>query len=84
MASVAWINSIDQPDSGSDLERIYRQQGRQAGAVANILTIHSLAPHVLAAHLELYKAAMHTPGELSQRDREMIAVTVSRANDCEY
>ena len=81
---MAWINCIDQPDSGSDLERIYFEQGRLAGAVANILKIHGLAPHALAAHLELYRAAMHSPGELSQRDREMIAVAVSRTNDCEY
>ena len=81
---MAWINSIDQPEPGSDLERIYLDQAGQAGAVANILKIHSLAPHILTAHLELYKAAMHSPGELSRRDREMIAVTVSRVNDCEY
>ena len=56
----------------------------QAGAVGNILRIHSLAPHVLAAHLELYKAAMHSPGEISRQDREMIAVVVSQANNCHY
>jgi alkylhydroperoxidase family enzyme len=81
---VAWINTIDQPEARSDLARIYEEQQRQAGAVANILKIHSLAPEVLAAHLALYKAALHTPGELSRRDREMIAVTVARVNICGY
>lgn len=81
---MAWINSVDQPEPGSDLARIYEEQQRQAGGVANILKVHSLAPTVLEAHLALYKAALHTPGELSRREREMIAVAVSRINRCEY
>jgi alkylhydroperoxidase family enzyme len=81
---MAWIQIIDEPEMGSDLHRIYEEQRQQAGAVANILKIHSLVPNVLAAHLHLYKVAMHSRGELSQRERELIGVVVSRANSCEY
>ncbi len=81
---MAWIRTIDEPDPGSALRRLYEEQTRQAGAVANISRIHSLAPHILLAHIGLYKATMHTAGQLSQADREMIAVTVSRTNNCEY
>lgn len=81
---MAWIKTIDANEAGGDLKRIYEEQRRQAGAVANILQVHSLAPEVLHAHLVLYKAAMHTPGELSRARREMIAVTVSHANRCHY
>lgn len=81
---MAWIKVIDDPEPGSELHQIYEDQRGQAGAVANILKIHSLAPRALAAHLALYKAAMHSAGELTQRDRELIAVVVSRANNCEY
>lgn len=81
---MAWIKTIDHPDEGSDLARVYEEQQRQAGAIANILKIHSLAPEALTAHLVLYKAALHTAGELSPSDREMIAVTVSRVNLCGY
>jgi alkylhydroperoxidase family enzyme len=81
---MAWIEIIDEPEPGSDLHRIYEDQRKQAGAVANILKVHSIEPRVLTAHLQLYKAAMHARGELSQRDRELIAVVVSRANNCEY
>jgi len=52
--------------------------------VANILKIHSLAPEVLKAHLDIYHAALHAPGELSRAQREMIAVAVSAANGCHY
>jgi alkylhydroperoxidase family enzyme len=81
---MAWIEIIEEPELGSDLHRVYEDQTRQAGAVANILKIHSIEPRVLTTHLQLYKTAMHAHGELSRRDRELIAVVVSRVNNCEY
>jgi uncharacterized peroxidase-related enzyme len=39
---------------------------------------------VLATHFELYKALMFQQSPLSRADREALAVTVSRANSCEY
>jgi uncharacterized peroxidase-related enzyme len=81
---VAWIRVIDENEADGDLKRIYEEQGRQAGAVANILRIHSLAPEVLRAHLQIYKSSLHAPGELSRAQREMIAVAVSQANACHY
>ena len=81
---MAWIKSIDEAEADGTLKQIYDEQRRQAGAVANILKIHSLAPEALEAHLVIYKAAMHTPGELSRAQREMIAVVVSVANGCHY
>jgi len=81
---VAWIKTIDERDADGALKRIYDEQNRQAGAVASILTIHSLAPEVLTAHLAIYHAAMHAAGQLSRAQREMIAVVVSAANGCHY
>ena len=81
---MAWIRNVEEADASAELKPIYEQQRRKAGALANILTIHSLAPRILAAHLELYHAVMHAPGELSRVRREMIAVAVSRANRCHY
>ena len=81
---MVWIRMIEETEAQGELRNIYEEQKRQAGALANILKIHSLAPHVLAAHLEIYKAAMHTPGELGRAQREMIAVAVSAANHCHY
>lgn len=81
---MAWIRTIDEPDAAGALKEIYDDLRRQAGAVGNILKIHSLAPEVIKAHLAIYQAAMHAPGELSRAQREMIAVTVSAANGCHY
>ena len=81
---MAWIKTIDEAEADGALKHIYEEQRREAGAVANILKIHSLAPEVLSAHLAIYHAALHAPGELSRAQREMIAVAVSAANGCHY
>ena len=81
---MAWIRTIDEPEAGTELHHIYEEQLRQAGSVANILKVHSLDSVVLAAHLRLYQATMHGNAKISRRDREMIAVAVSRTNNCEY
>ena len=81
---MAWIRIISPDEAEGKLKQIYEDQKNQPGAVANILQIHSLVPDVLAAHLDIYKAAMHAPGELSRIRREMIAVAVSQANGCHY
>jgi len=81
---MAWIRVIEENEANDALKEIYDEQRRQAGAVANILKIHSLCPEVLRAHLAIYQAAMHAPGDLSRAQREMIAVAVSAANGCHY
>ena len=81
---MTWITTIGADKAEGELKAIYDDLRRKAGAVANILTIHSLSPAILKAHLEFYSAVMHAPGELSRRHREMIAVAVSAANNCDY
>lgn len=81
---MAWIKTINEHDADGSLKQIYDEQYRQAGAVASILKVHSLAPEVLQAHLHIYQATLHAPGELTRAQREMIAVAVSAANGCHY
>jgi uncharacterized peroxidase-related enzyme len=81
---MAWIRVVDEGEAEGDLKEIYDDQCRQAGAVANILKIHSLRPKILATHMALYTAIMHAPGALTRAQREMIAVVVSTANNCHY
>lgn len=78
------IKVIEEHEATGELRASYEQIRREAGAVANILKIHSLAPHTLTAHAQIYAAAMHAPGELSRARREMIAVHVSQLNHCHY
>lgn len=81
---MAWIQMIEEPEAAGELKSIYDSQRAQAGAVANILKIHSLAPGTLPAHMALYSAVMHAPGDLPRAQREMIAVVVSSVNTCHY
>ncbi len=81
---MAWIKMLEESEAAGELKDIYESQRAQAGALANILKIHSLAPNTLAAHLALYSAVMHAPGDLSRAQREMITVVVSSVNGCHY
>lgn len=79
-----WIRVIDESEADGALKKIYDAQAEKAGALANILKIHSLAPRTLSTHMALYEAVMHAPGDLSRAQREMIAVVVSSLNHCHY
>ena len=81
---MAWIRTIRKDEASGELERLYRQIDPQDEGVDNILSIHSLHPRTLRDHLMLYKTLMFGEGPLSRRERELVAVAVSRANDCHY
>ena len=67
------------------LKKLYEQVMTPDRHVDRILQIHGLRPRTLAAHLSIYKAALHSkPNALSPRERELIAVCVSRLNECDY
>ena len=52
--------------------------------VDNIMQIHSLDPRGMAAHAALYRSAMAGTATLRKVERELIALVVSRINDCHY
>ena len=56
----------------------------RAGKVFNIVKAMCLNPLVLNRSMELYRAIMFGPSQLSRADRELLAVVVSTANDCHY
>lgn len=85
MGPMAWIPTIGPEVATGLLKRLYQAAERRAGKVYQILRIQSLRPDLLRASTQLYLAAMHSPdSQLSRAQREMIATTVSRANDCFY
>jgi uncharacterized peroxidase-related enzyme len=79
-----WIKVVEEEEAAGELLQIYQTQRKKAGGLANILKIHSLAPGTLSTHMAFYEAVMHAPGDLSQIEREMIAVVVSSLNRCHY
>lgn len=82
---MAWID-LTLPDKASGLlKQLYEAAVRRAGKVYNVIRIQSPRPKVLKESTRLYLAVMHSAESgLSRAQREMLAVTVSRANDCHY
>jgi alkylhydroperoxidase family enzyme len=81
---VPHLRLIDEHEASGELRREYEAALARAGKVFNIVKSMSLNPRVLGASMELYKAIMFGPSELSRADRELLAVVVSCANDCHY
>mgnify|MGYP000565805079 CR=1 FL=1 len=87
---MTWIRTVPAGEATGRLAKTYRAAEGRAGRVYGILRTMSLAPAVLDASMALYQRVMFAPegtggvGGLSRRQRELLAVVVSRANDCHY
>ena len=79
-----YIKVIEEEDAGTELKEIYNKVKGERGKLSNILKIHSLLPRTIETHLNLYMSIMFDKSGLKRADRELIAVVVSAANDCEY
>jgi uncharacterized peroxidase-related enzyme len=82
---MAWIRTIALGEATGLLRRLYDEAMARAGKVFNVLRIQSLRPEVLEIGVKLYEELMFSSrSPLSRAQREMIAVAVSRANQCHY
>lgn len=81
---MVWIRTVREEDAAGELNRIYERIRGARGRTSNIFLSQSLNPEVLESHLDLYLRVMFGKGTLSRQQREMIAVVVSAANNCEY
>lgn len=79
-----FVRPVPVDEAEEPLAEIYRKIGSARGGVANILTSTGLNPGALEAHFELYRAVMFGPSPLSRAERELVAIAVSRFNDCHY
>ncbi|MFT7464227.1 MAG: alkylhydroperoxidase family enzyme [Pseudohongiellaceae bacterium] len=81
---MAFIETTPVGEAEGRLGKIYSSAIERAGRVYNIVRLQGANPAVLTASLQLYQAIMMGPSPLTRVERESIAVTVSRANDCFY
>lgn len=79
-----WIRTVPPAEATGTLRRQYDAAVRRAGKVFHIVSLSSLRPGLVQSSMALYLSLMHGKGRLSRARREMIAVVVSRANDCFY
>jgi uncharacterized peroxidase-related enzyme len=78
------LRLIEEGEATGALKAEYDAAIARAGKVFNIVKAMSLNPGTLRASMELYRAVMFGRSELSRAERELLAVVVSRANDCHY
>ena len=81
---MAWIRTIAPRDATGRLGQEYARGTKRAGKVYQILQIQSLRPATLIASMRLYLAAVHGTSGVSAFEREMLALVVSRVNECFY
>ena len=81
---MSWIRVIEKNEASGQLKHVYDEMGKKRGKLSNIMKIHSLNPVAMQTHMDLYLSIMFGSSKLSREDRELIAVIVSAANQCEY
>ena len=84
---MSWISKIPDeqwPDTPGLAEPYKSVIGGTDGRIDEIMSIHSLNPAALAAHNALYTSAMTGTKTLRKVERELIALVVSRENQCHY
>ncbi|HUQ23891.1 MAG TPA: carboxymuconolactone decarboxylase family protein [Gaiellaceae bacterium] len=81
---MAHLRLIEVDEATGLLKDEYDAAIARAGKVFNIVKSMSLRPGVLKRSMELYKGIMFGPSALSRQERELLAVVVSRQNDCHY
>jgi alkylhydroperoxidase family enzyme len=79
-----YIGQASDDDATGDARRELDAARRRAGRIWNIVRVMTPNPAVLRASMQLYLAVMHGPSPLSRRQRELLAVVVSKTNGCVY
>lgn len=78
------IDIIQPEDATGELKEIYDDLIKTRGKIAEVHKIQSLNPQSIVNHMDLYLTLLYGKSPLKRVLREMIAVVVSRANECSY
>ena len=81
---MAHIRLVRDDEATGLLGRLFDEAVARAGRVFGIVRLMSPNPPVLQASMAQYRAIMFGPSPLTRAQREMMAVVVSRVNDCFY
>jgi len=75
---------IDYPNATGRLKEIYDDLIKTRGKLAEVHKVQSLNPESIVKHMDLYLHVMFGKSPLKRVQREMMAVVVSKTNNCEY
>jgi alkylhydroperoxidase family enzyme len=82
---MAWITTHGDDTDDPQVRGLFADARKRAGRVYGIVRLMSVQPTILRASMGLYAATTTDPrSPLPRWFRELIAVTVSRRNDCFY
>ena len=81
---MAYIDVIGYDSAEGELKEIYEDLIQSRGKLADVHMIQSLNPKSIVNHMDLYMTIMFGKSPLKRVQREMIAVVVSKNNDCDY
>ena len=78
------IEVIQPEDASGELKQIYDDLIESRGKIAEVHKIQSLNPQSIVNHMDLYMTLLYGKSPIKRVLREMIAVVVSKANECNY
>jgi uncharacterized peroxidase-related enzyme len=81
---MTFIETIQEGEAEGRIKEIYDDLIAKRGKIAEVHKIQSLNPESIVNHMDLYMTIMFGQSPLKRVQREMIAVVVSKANNCEY
>ncbi len=81
---ISWLRVPSEAELPEELRELMETARSKFGFVPNVLRALALRPDHLLAWWRYYDPLMREEGRLSRKEREMIALVVSRFNDCEY
>lgn len=82
---MTWINTIPYDQAEGRLKDLYERVKGPENKIDNIMLAHSLRPHSLEGHMQLYKNVLHHAGNaLPAWLLETLGVYVSWLNGCAY
>ena len=79
-----YIDIIAHDQADGRLKEIYDHLVKTRGKLAEVHMIQSLNPDSIMHHMDMYMGIMFGKSPLKRAQREMLAVVVSMANNCEY
>jgi len=78
------IEVIQPEQAQGELKKVYDNLISSRGKLAEVHKIQSLNPKSIVGHMDLYMTLLYGKSPIRRVYREMIAVVVSKANNCEY
>lgn len=79
-----YISTVGPESATGKLARQYEASSRRDRRVAGIIQVMSQNPDALDDLMRLYARIAYGPSGLSRAQREMVAIVVSRVNECRY